>query len=233
VNHIDFLPESYHTERARQGVAHRRWVLIVLTALTLACWGVARHQRSADLARRTYALESQAQATQQKLSEMAKLRQERKGLLYQQKIQRQLSQPVAVTQTIATLGRLLPDSAGLTNLHVAAHRPPPKPLETPEDKKAKRTAKKAPEVDPETLRNYLFIEVQGIAPDDVAVANLVNTMSEHPLFDRVAMNFSRVDNRGDLLTRRFQIGAEVSMDKRYVPIATSAEVSGGISGGDR
>lgn len=225
MNHIDFLPPSYHEERARRGLAHRRWVLILLTTLTLVGWALARHKQSSDLAWRTTALESQAQTTQQKRGEMEKLRAERKVLIYQQKIQRQLRQPVAVSQAIATLGRQLPDSAGLTSLRVTAHRPPPMPLEDPDDKKAKRSAKKKTEPDKETPPDYLAIEVQGLAPDDITVANLVNTMSEHPLFEKVKMNFSRVDTRGELVSRRFQISAEVPLDRRYVPTATSAGVT--------
>lgn len=225
MNHIDFLPPSYHEQRAGRGLARRRWVLIALTALALTGWAVARHKQSSELAWRTAALESQAQTTQQKRGEMEKLRAERKALLYQQKVQRQISQPVAVSQAIATLGRQLPDSAGLTSLLVTAHRPPPKPLEDPDDKKAKRPAKKKPDAQDEVPPDYLAIEVQGLAPDDVTVANLVNTMSEHPLFEKVTMNFSRVDTRGDLISRRFQISAEVPLDRRYIPMATSAGVS--------
>lgn len=225
MNSIDFLPPTYHAERARQGMAHRRWVLIVLTALALAGWAAARHKQSADLAWRAAAIETQAGTTQQKRSEMEKLRAERKGLIYQQKVQRQLSQPVAVTQAIATLGRQLPDSAGLTSIRVIAHRPPPKPMEDPDDKKSKRPTKKKPDADAPAPRDYLAIEVQGLAPDDVTVANLVNTMSEHPLFEKVTMNFSRVDTRGELISRRFQISAEVPLDRHYVPTARSAGVT--------
>jgi Tfp pilus assembly protein PilN len=225
VNHIDFLPPSYHEQRAGRGLARRRWVLIALTLLALTGWAVARHKQSSDLAWRASALESQAQTTQQKRGEMEKLRTEQKALLYQQKVQRQISQSVAVSQAIATLGRQLPDSAGLTSLLVTAHRPPPKPLEDPDDKKAKRAAKKKPDAQDEVPPDYLAIEVQGLAPDDVTVANLVNTMSEHPLFEKVTMNFSRVDTRGDLISRRFQISAEVPLDRRYIPMATSAGVS--------
>lgn len=225
MNYIDFLPPSYHEERARRGIVHRRWVLIMLTVLTLVCGTVARHKRSSEIAWRAAALETQAETTQQKRGEMEKLRTERKALLYQQKVQRQLSQPVAVSQTIATLARQLPDSAGLTNIRVTAHRPAPKPVEDPDAKKPKRSTKKKTETALEIPPDYLAIEVHGLAPDDITVANLVNTMSEHPLFEKVTMNFSRVDSRGALISRRFQISAEVPLDRRYIPSAASAGVT--------
>lgn len=222
---IDFLPTSYHEERAQRNLVHRRWILIMLTALTLVGWGVARYKQSTDLAWRANSLDSQVAVTQQKRSEMDKLRQEHKGLLYQQNIQQQLYQPVAVTQTVAVIGQLMPDSTALTSVRILAHRPPPKPLEDPDDKKRKRSSKSKNAPNPEEQKDYLSIEVLGLAPDDVTVAKLVNTMSDHPLFENVAMHFSRVDNRGDLVTRRFSIGADVPLDRRYKPLTTTAGVA--------
>jgi hypothetical protein len=225
VNSIDFLPTSYHDERAHRNIAHRRWVLILLTGLTLAGWGGARHKQSADLAWRANSLDSQALVTQQKRSEMDKLREERKALQYQQNIQQQLDQPVAVTQTVAVIGRLMPDSIALTQVSVSAHRPPPKPLEAPNENKRKQSPKHKKAVDLEKQRDYLSIEVHGLAPDDVTVTNLVNTMSDHPLFEKVIMHFSRVDERGDLITRRFRIGAEIPLDRQYQPLLSTAGVT--------
>ncbi len=56
MNHIDFLPAYYHEERAQRSLAHRRWMLVLFTALTLAGWGVARHKQSSDLAWRAGSL---------------------------------------------------------------------------------------------------------------------------------------------------------------------------------
>ena len=222
---IDFLPTSYHEEHAQRNLAHRRWLLTLLTVLTLMAWGIARHKQSSDLAWRAGSLDSQVAVTQQKRSEMDKLRQERKNLLYQQNIQQQLRQPVAVTQAVAVIGRLMPDSTALTSVRVLAHRPPPKPLEDTDDKKRKRSSKSKKNLDPGEQKDYLSIEVHGLAPDDVTVANMMNMMSDHPLFENVAMHFSRVDERGDLVTRRFSIGADVPLDRRYKPLTTTAGVT--------
>lgn len=221
---IDFLPTTYHEERTRQNLAHRRWLLILLAAITLVGLGIKRHQQSSELATRANELEAKVTVTQQKLSEMEKLREERKNLLYQKDIQQQLYQPVTATQAVAALGQLMPDSTALTHVSVLAHRPPPKPLEDPEDKK-KRSSKSREKPNPEDVKDYLSIEVHGLAPDDVTVADLVNTMSDHPLFENVAMHFSRVDEQGDLIARRFRIGVEVPLDRRYMPLTTTVGVT--------
>ncbi len=223
MNSIDFLPASYREERARRNIAHRRWVLVLVTLLTLVGWGVARHKKSFDLARRADALQTQAEVNRQKISEMDKLRDERRTLTYQKNIQQQLDQPIAVTQTIAMVGLLMPDSCGLTNILVTTHRPDPKPIEKPDDKKKKRPAKKG-DSDNKPDPDYLHVDVHGIAPDDVTVANMVNRMSDHPLFEKVTMHYSRVDESGGLIARKFHIGADIPLDRRYLPVTQTAEV---------
>jgi Tfp pilus assembly protein PilN len=221
---IDFLPKSYHEERARRARMYRRWVMILVVAVTLIGWGIDRHRESAELAWRADALETQARSARQKQSEMTKLREERRSLIYQLKIQRQLDQPVTVTQAVSVLGQLLPDSSGLTRVRVRTHRPSPIPLPDPAEKKSRRKPKRKADPDPLLARDYLQIDIYGIAPDDVAVADLVNTMSDHPLFEKVSMNFSRTDERGEMIIRRFHIGAEVPLDRRYLSPTQTAEV---------
>ncbi len=220
---IDFLPKSYHEERARRARLYKHWVMILLVAVTMVFWGISHQRQSAELTWRANSLEAQAQSTRQKLSEMAKLHKEHKALVYQIKIQRQLDQSVAVTQAVSTLGQLLPDSSGLTRVMVQTHRPAPIPLTDPDVKKKKRKSKT--KIDPKLLRDYIQIDVYGIAPDDVVVAKLVNDMSNHLLFKKVTMHFSRAEQQGEIFSRRFRVGAEVPLDRRYLPLTQTAEVT--------
>ncbi len=224
MNNIDFLPKSYHEQRAMRNFKHRRLILVLLVGMALVVWGIDRHQTSMELAQRASALETELVANKLKLSERDKLRDEKKALIYQENIQKQLDQPIEVTQAVAVVGRLMPPSTGLTHITVKTHRPAPKPKEDPNDTKTKKTKKTAP-VNPEELRDYVSIEVKGFAPDDVVVADLVNAMNDHPLFESVAMHFSRVDEQGGLILRRFSIGAEIPLDRQYEPTFQTAGVS--------
>ncbi len=221
MNHIDFLPASYHEQLAQHGIVYRRWVLLSVTAVFLIGWGVMRHNQTADLRHSAQLLRSQVQDAQRQQSEMAKLQQDYASLGYQLKIQRQLDQPVALSQSVSTLGQLLPDSTGLTWIQVKTFRPPPKPLVDPDEKPNKRRKAKK---DQEPIKDHLEIEVKGIAPDDVIVAHLVNSMSDHRLFEQVKMHFSRAGEHNGLLGRRFHVGAQVPLDRRYVRTQQSAEV---------
>lgn len=222
---IDFLPKSYHEDRLRRARRFKQWVMILLVAVALVSWGICRQRDSSELAGRADSLEAQAYSTRQKQTEMTKLKKERTSLVYQLKIQRQLDQSVAVTQTIAVLGQLLPDSSGLTRVEVQTHRPAPIPRVDPKDKKKKRKSKRKPSANPELAQDYIQLDVYGIAPDDVAVANLMNSMSDHPLFEKVTMYFSRTDERGEFVSRRFHVGAHVPLDRQYLPLEQTAEVT--------
>lgn len=218
---VDFLPSTYHEERVRQARRYQRWVVIFLFVVTLVGWGIARQQQSAKLAWRADSLESQAYSTRLTQSEMDKLRSEKTSLVYQIKIQKQLDQPVAVTQAVSVLGQLLPEASGLTRVQIQTHRPPPIPLEDP-DKKKKSNRKTA--VKPVPVKDYLEVNVYGIAPDDVAVAQFMNAMSDHPLFEKVTMHFSRTEEREDIISRQFHIGARIPLDRQYLPTQQTAEV---------
>lgn len=219
---IDFLPQTYHEERAQRARQFRRWIMILLVGITLVGWGVARQRESAELAWRADGLETQAAATLIKQSEMDKLRQEKTSLDYQIKIQGQLDQPVAVTQAVNVLGRLLPPSAGLTRVQIRTHRPPPIPLLDPDEGKKKRKSKAKPQPLPE---NYLEINVYGLAPDEIVVAQLMNVMSDHPIFEKVTMYYSRTEERDGLIASRFHIGAKAPLDRKYVPLQQSVEAT--------
>jgi Tfp pilus assembly protein PilN len=153
---IDFLPQTYHQERARRAQIYKQWVMILLTAVTLAGWGISRQQQSAELASRTNSLETLANDTRQKQSEMDKLRKDHKSLAYQLKIQRQLDQPVATTQVVSVLGQLLPGSSGLTQIEIKTQRPPPIPLSDPNKKKKKPKRNASPQPPP---KDFLEIDV--------------------------------------------------------------------------
>jgi len=220
---IDFLPNTYHEERARRAQLFKRWMMILLVGLTLVVWGFARQRQSAELAWRADSLETQAKATLIKQSEMDKLRHEKKSLVYQLKIQQQLDQPVAVTQAVAVIGRLLPGSTGLRQIEVRTHRPPPIPLADPDQDKKKRKSK--PKTKQVQVEDYLALDVYGFAPDEIVVAELMNEMSEHPIFEKVIMHFSRTEEHDGLISSRFHIGAKVPLNRKYLPVTQTAEVA--------
>ena len=222
---IDFLPQTYHEERAHRAQVFKRWVMILLMAVALVGWGVARQHDSAKLSWRADALETQARVTLVKQSEMDKLRKEKSSLAYQMKIQQQLDQPVAVTQAIAVIGQLLPPSAGLTQVQIQTHRPPPIPLADPDDDKKKKRKSKRKTASEPPAEDFLEIDIYGLAPDDIVVAQIMNVMSDHPIFEKVIMHYSRTDERDGLISSRFHIGAKVPLDRKYVPLHQTAEVN--------
>ncbi len=227
MNTIDFLPESYHLERAYRKLRQRRVLLIALTAMTLLGWGITRHQQSAGLAGEVRSLEAQAKASKLKRSEMDKLREERKQLVYQETIQQQLDQPIAVTESVALIGRIMPESVNISRISINTLRPDPKPIEDEDeaDRKKSRSSSKKKKADEAPPKDLITIQVYGAAPNDPIVAELVETMSDHAVFQNVKLHFSRADEADEVSMRRFHIEAEVPLDRRYVPQTTTAGVT--------
>lgn len=226
MNSIDFLPEAYHQQRLYRNIRRRRWVLVILTALTLVGWGLTRHQQSASLARDVKQLETEARASKQTEMELKKLHDERRSLIYQADIQEQLDQPIAPTTVLALVGRLMPESIDLSRIKITTHRPAPKPLVADDQKsKHKTRQKKMTKADQEAQRDYMIVDVYGMAPDDVAVGAFVESLNADPVLENVKLNYSRAEENDRVAMRRFYLSAEVPLDRRYVPQPQTAGVT--------
>lgn len=219
MNEINFLPASYLYQRGqrRRSLIHLAMIGTALIA-GVAFWTVQRGQ-TASMRREVESLEAQAQTVQQQRTASAKLLTEYKALLHQTRVQRELAQPVTQTQVLSVLGDVLPSTVTLTQVEVAATRPKPASMEDaaakpkPGSKKSAGAKAEAAASGPE----YLTIRVQGVAPDDLTVANLVGTLSEHPLFGEVRLRHSRAVSLMDATVRNFEMTMRVDLQRDIRP----------------
>lgn len=212
MNHVNFLPESYQKKLAHQRQKKRRMVLGVVLSLCLVAWWFVQTAQTAKLQSVAADLERQLDAARHQRSELVKLREEHTILRHQHAIRSELAMPVRCTQVIAGLSDVLPESVGVFELTLNTVRPAPEPL-LKDDDKSKRKKVKPPT--PEQLRDVIAFEFEAIAPDDLAIAEVVAAMQQHPLYQNVKMHYSREVNRYGVLGREFRLSAEVPLDAEY------------------
>ncbi len=216
MNEINFLPQSYRNSlHIRQRRVREATVVILVAVSLMALWAygltgtvMMRHE-----ALRTESRLTQALGTEQ---QVAKLTETMKQLAEQRRIQREVRVPIRHHEVIRVLASLVPDSTAFTDLSLENHRPDPAPYRdptlpvataTPASKAAAQAKKKKPD--------YIAVQLEGLAPDDLAVASLIASMSEHPLFHGVKLHSSRfVDARG-LAARQFRVTAAVDLSRDY------------------
>jgi Tfp pilus assembly protein PilN len=223
MNDINFLPESYVRGEARRRRIYRQVTLVAILGLSLAGWWLTQHGRTEALRSYAEALEADVRTARDQMSEITKLRQEHEQLKHQVQIQRELAQPVSHTQIVAALGELLPASVGLMQVRMVARRPPPtvaqKATASPSKKQSAKTSA------PPKAEDALRLELVAVAPDDITVANLVGSLSEHPLFTQVSLRYSRAKEFQGLLGREFHVQLSVPLDRQYEVQSTVEELA--------
>ncbi|MCC6682730.1 MAG: hypothetical protein IT445_17655 [Phycisphaeraceae bacterium] len=213
MNQINFLPETFRLQAEIRRRKYRHMLLLVIFAVSLVGWAVV--ERGRNLGPRDYAaaLEAEVKIAREQMSEMVRLRSEQQSLLRQVELQRELSQPIGHTQVIAVLSQILPPSVALTDLEVDTHRPPPQPLEEPGKKKRSSSSKTTTADTP--VEDYLQIDLQAVAPDDLTVANVIGDLADHSLFEQVTMKYSRPTQRQGIDARQFRLSMRVRLDRKF------------------
>ncbi len=69
------------------------------------------------------------------------------------------------------------------------------------------------------------IEIEALAPDDLAVATAVAAISDHPLFDGVRMESSRQVERYGVIARKFRLSTTVPLDRVFLEPVPGQEVA--------
>ena len=189
--------------------------------------GLKAHRVS--LERTAARIEDTVKTEKGSLGVLAGLQSEQEQLLKRLELREQLLPPVSYAQIISAISQTIPGEVAVTEMVMKSVHPKPEPIETDAEREARlagqtRKDKKTPE---KTYEPHLVgIEMQGIAPDDLTVASLVQQLDRHPLFSRVTMRASRsVNTSQGLQAREFSLTATVDMDRKFIWSLEAEEVA--------
>ena len=204
IGHTNLLPpscrERFETQRLR-----RRWML----AYCCTCVGLAvLYSASAnafsrvDRTRDTLRAEVQDRLLQDKqatglLEEITTV----EGRLTRYN---NLAWPVRMSEAIASIGPIIPETSTLTSLTLA-----------PTVERTRIPAKKGKAAE-EKVERYLTVEIQGVSQSDLDVSSIVSGLDANPLFRAVAIDFARPRDVDGVDAREFRIQAEIDLEARYI-----------------
>ena len=211
MNEINFLPQRIVHQSADRRRRARTGGLISLLLTCLVGWGVHEFSINHDMSQQVKRFKDQVATARNQMSEVVKLGDEYKRLQTQVDLQRELSQPISHTQTFVQISETLPESVALLEIHIASRRPAPKALE--DDSKRKRKSKKSKVV--ELSHNDLQITLDGVAPDDLTIANMIGDLSDHPLFDQIYLEYTRSIEARGVQARAFRLKLRLRLDRRF------------------
>jgi Tfp pilus assembly protein PilN len=225
MNQINFLPADFVEEQVRHHRIYREAVWVAVTLLAIGGWCVSSRGSLDSLGSYASALQQEAAAVREQVSEMTKLQLQQKTLLHQVRIQRELLQPLNTTAVLATISELMSPSMALTSLELTGTRPVPAPR-PPNDPRTGEPLKVAPKPKPPQM---LRLELVCLAPSDVDVANFVGRLSDHAMFTNVKMLYSRATVVSDLQAREFRIEMDVPLARDYSPASVQSKVQCPVS----
>lgn len=207
MNHqVDLMPETSRRRLGQRRIV-QRWVALYSTTIVAIAVGasllsvVERNQR-----REVEGLSIRVDFDAEQREQARRLR--ARIASYQDEIDRyrKLAWPVDFSDVIAVVGELSPDSVSLDSLSII-----------PQERRvrAPRRGDKRDKESEERISRKLIIEMTGIAPDDFHMANFVGGLEEHPLFERIAVDYARDMTFRGVAARQFGVTCEIDFNHLY------------------
>lgn len=226
IDSINFLPAQYRRKRGERRRLLRHVALLAALAGCLGPWWSVQRDQTAALERQSETVEAQVFAAREQMKLVVQLRAEHATLERQMRLVQGLAQPVSHGQVLATLARHVPDAVVFTRLDVTTHRTDPTP--TDEDATSKRRGPGSTDSRRPAGRaadDRLQIEFDGLAPDDLALANLIDGLKQHVLFQDVKLHHSRSVVIHGVSGRQFRMTLNVPLNRNYQPATRSEEIA--------
>jgi Tfp pilus assembly protein PilN len=211
---VDFVPPWYRDLIRRRRSAGGYLVLLTLL-LVLVVAGALRRQSEIRAAQREMAAaDAETAASRTDLEKLEALRQLRDQWRRQEQVLTSTGVNVEASRLLAALTKVVPPDAALTGISFAVAEPErevagaPAPAATAPS--VNETAAQASEPRPE--RRRLNVSLRGVAPGEVAVANVLAGISKQPLFRHVNLTYAKDRQDQDATVREFEVTFVVNLD---------------------
>lgn len=112
-----------------------------------------------------------------------------------------LAWPIRIGDIIRSVGQVAPDTITLTAISVT-------PRATG-DRRSRRSGGAGAAYD------VMYVEIAGIAPDDLDVASFVAGLQSHALFSTITVDYARKAQIGHASAREFGVTCEIDLDAVY------------------
>ncbi len=220
MNEVNFLPQSYIRRQAARRRVYRQIVLVAVFFFALVGWWLTLQMQTYQLREQVSLLDGELKMVSADPVRLQQVKAQYDKLSHQVKVQRELVQPISFTQVLATISTVLPAQVSLKELRVEARRPKPLTEKELKDKKNKPADPNAKPPD-----NLIHIEMEAIAPSEF-VSQTVESLSDHPVFSKVKLRYSRETELNGHIASVFQIVMQIDLDADYLPPVDREEVAG-------
>lgn len=219
MSEINFLPQSYR-DRLRRRVRRIREVFAVVGVLIgLGVWWAYDANELLELKGAARFAEDRLNSALSTEQRVKQLEERRDKLVDQRRLQREISVPIRHHQIVRVLGEICPDSVALTRLSLVNDRPEPKAYVEPSQGTGRNQPSFGSQDRTEPKKSQpdrVLVELEGLAPDDIAVAEVIAELSSHPLFDHVKLHTSKYLETRGVAARSFRMTGEIDLSRNIV-----------------
>ncbi len=198
----DFLPERIRCQRVRRKRLMRQGYLLTTCALCLVLLSYVRHGWIAEVRADCALLDERIAAQEQVIAKIPPLERQMANLLMKKQIDEELGSRTDCTAVLSELARLMPMNMSLVSLELKTVE-----IRTQPDTdmvRSQRPVRSSGSPKGEHVIRRVQMNIEGIAPTDVDVANFIGQLSASPLFESVNMGYARTESFRGRLARQFQ-----------------------------
>ncbi|HAI13901.1 MAG TPA: hypothetical protein DCM28_19515 [Phycisphaerales bacterium] len=218
MNEINFLPQSFLESQNRSQRLFREIAILCGMVLIGIALFAGQSGQVMSIRNQVEQKKDELVAAELRSKEVAKLKNQERELKLTLAVHDGLTMPLDLSSIMATIAQVMPQRMSLTEIVCSSDEPKLDLSEFKPQKKTKKSSSKtkkkvkAPE-------RVMQIQLMGLSPSDVDVANLVGALSAQPIFQNVKMRYSKTTRIGKATAREFRLEMEVSLDCIYqVPL---------------
>ncbi|MBL4702178.1 MAG: PilN domain-containing protein [Phycisphaeraceae bacterium] len=215
MNEINFLPQSFLEAQKRKQRLFRE--VSILGGMVLIAIALFAGQAGQVSTVRNLAAQKQDELVAAKIRsvEVAKLSQQPRELKLKLAVNQGLVMPLNPSALLAVIAEILPPQMALTEIQFSADAPKLDLSSLKKKSSAKKVKKSKKKAAIRYVPKVMKIQMLGLSPTDVDVANLVGALSASTVFQNVKMNYSKTAKIANVTAREFRLEMEMSMDCIY------------------
>lgn len=212
---MSFLPEDYLQKRiARRTNVICLALFVVVMGGVVAAYFVTDRQRS-EVRGLQAQVNNQYEEAARRLEQLQKLQEQRKAMIHKANVTTALVERVPRTILLAEMINHMPASLSLLelNLETKELRATARPRTSMDRAKQKQKAKMLAKVEEVKVpKTQMTVQLIGVAPTDVEVAKFMTSLSLHPLFADVNLQYSESTKIDDQPMRKFRVEMVINQD---------------------
>ena len=194
---LEFLPDWYGVVRRR-----RAWTIVqawgtAALIVMLVIWTCVAHFRAMVTQREQALLTTKVAKSQKDVDELRQLQQDKTTWSERGEVLEKIGLSVESTRLLATIADATPATVALSNFNIQTEEK----QEIPKNASAARALKDRQPVMDRKLR----VRINGIAPSDAEVWDLVSKLTSYTFFEDVSMTSSKETDFEGRLVREFEV----------------------------